>query len=143
MRKIIVIMVLAVVLANASHLSDLMARYKRAPESQRYKIMNQIKREIARLNKKRQNAAIRELRAVNNAVQSKKSKRRHTRTKRTHRRSKPMTVLEGRGASGGGTSAASAVSGSVSGVAESAQDAIGGMQEQAGEMMGGISGGFQ
>jgi len=140
MRKITIMLVLAVMMADASRLSDLMARYKRAPESQRYKIMNQIKREIARLNKSRQNAAIRALRAVNDSTQTRKSTR-----GRHHARA--MTVLEGRGSSSGSAhsmagAGSNVAGGSVQGTT-GAQEAFGGMQEQASGMMGGITGGFK
>jgi len=145
MRKIIIMLVLAVVMADASRLSDLMARYKRAPESQRYKIMNQIKREIARLNKSRQNAAIRALRSVSNSSHARKSTRHRAKNTRSSHHAGPMNILDGRGGSSGsahGPGVSGAVGGSAQGTA-GAQEAFGGMQEQAGGMMGGISGGFK
>lgn len=64
MKRIFLLVVMLGALASASHLSQLMQRYKHAAESQRYRIMNQIKLEIARLNKRHQRSAIRALRSI-------------------------------------------------------------------------------
>ncbi len=113
MKRILLAMVLTGALLQASHLSTLMARYKRAPENQRYRIMNQIKLEIARLNKKRQRSAIRQLRSVTDSVERKKTRQRssnthHTRKSNTShqvapsrtRDHSPMDVISGTGSSG-------------------------------------------
>lgn len=159
MRKIVMVMVLAVMMLDASRLSDLMARYKRAPESQRYKIMNQIKREIARLNRKRQHAAIRQLRALNQRTQKrtnrKKQPRHRTRTARGSHHSSPMDILQGRGGarSGGFSSgrshgsgspgrAASSAANTAGSMAQSAADTAGNMAESVGGMVESMTGGM-
>ena len=80
MKRWIALLLLVTTFASASHLSNLMHRYKRAPESQKYRIMNQIKLEIARLNKKRQHKAIRALRSISgsNSRPTRKHAKRHT-----------------------------------------------------------------
>ncbi len=106
MKRIFLTLIVLVSLAGASRLSDLMAQYKRAPERQRFRIMNQIKLEIARLNKSRQHAAIRQLRRVNNSIQRRTDRirknhriQRH-RTQRHHaptrHRPSPQEILDGR-----------------------------------------------
>ena len=92
MKKTVLLWVTIFSLMSASTLSQLMARYKRAPESQRYKIMNQIKREIARLNRARQHKAIRQLRLLTQSgtpTTSRRSKRRPA--ARSH--PSPMDIL--------------------------------------------------
>jgi DNA polymerase III gamma/tau subunit len=162
MRKIVMVMVLAVMMLDASRLSDLMARYKRAPESQRYKIMNQIKREIARLNRKRQHAAIRKLRALNQSTQKrtnrKKQPRHRTRTAHGSRHPSPMDILQGHsgtGASGTSSrsslpgspgraahSAASSAANTAGSMVQSAADTAGNMAESVGEMVESMTGGM-
>jgi len=162
MRRIIAVMVLAVVMLDASRLSDLMARYKRAPESQRYRIMNQIKQEIARLNRKRQHAAIRQLRAVNNSIQSRKKDRHRRKGHRSRGSSSAMAILNGQngvtvstrtpgrasgshsvsGQTGSGGGVSGSVGGSVGGVSGGVSGGIGGMSGGISGGIGGMSGGI-
>lgn len=114
MKRIVWVLVLAGALLHASHLNNLMSRYKHAPKSQRYRIMNQIKLEIARLNKSRQRSAIQQLRSVSSSVARKDAKRtrkntrrtrrhtdkRHKKPTRSRRRPSPMDVITGGGSSG-------------------------------------------
>jgi hypothetical protein len=150
MKKILFLLLMVTLMADASRLSQLMARYKRAPESQRYKIMNQIKREIARLNRKRQNKAIRQLRAISTHSGRSTRTRTHTRTQTQHH-SSPMDVLNGGGSTSASTShitsghvsgTAHAGSGSVGGsVGGGSHGASGGVSGSAGGGSGGFSGG--
>ena len=102
MKRIVLLAVMLTTLASASHLSQLMQRYKHAPESQRYRIMNQIKLEIARLNKARQRTAIRHLRSLNTQVQK---RTKHRKKLRYHHRHTPrpsaQDILNGTHRSGG------------------------------------------
>ena len=151
MRRIIAVMVLAVVMLDASRLSDLMARYKRAPESQRYKIMNQIKREIARLNRKRQHAAIRQLRAVNHSVQTRRKDRHRRKRHRSRTPSTAMAILNGQNSATvttrtpgrtSGSQAAAGQTGSRGGVSGSVGGSAGGVSGSVSGGVGGVSGGI-
>jgi len=100
MRTIVLMLVWSVMVLDASRLSDLMERYRQAPERQRYRIMNQIKLEIARLNRKRQAEAIRSLRALTRETDARTKRLRH---RRLEHHNATMSVLEGRsGGSGPG-----------------------------------------
>jgi len=95
MKRLFVTLLLLVSLASASRLTTLLARYKRAPESQRYRIMNQIKLEIARLNRSRQAEAIQQLRAVSRSIDN---RRKHaTKARKYHHRKhlSPDAILNG------------------------------------------------
>lgn len=102
MKRFVLLAVMLTTLASASHLSQLMQRYKHAPESQRYRIMNQIKLEIARLNKARQRAAIRHLRSLNVRVQKRTKHRKKLRYHhRTFHHPSAQDILNGTHRSGG------------------------------------------
>jgi hypothetical protein len=87
-RRIFLVLVVSGSLGWAISLDALMAQYKRAPESQRYAIMNRIKMKIAQMNQKRQRAAIRRLRTVTARVARKDARRK---TVRKHHKRRPST----------------------------------------------------
>jgi len=81
MRRIIIALGVTSIMVLASNLDNLLKEYKNAPESQRYKVMNEIKLEIASMHKVKQKAAIDKLRSNHKTLE-----RNHKRTPKTHKK---------------------------------------------------------
>lgn len=53
-KNIVLLLFLCSITISSSNLDEMMKLYKKAPQSQRYKLMNKIKMEIAKLQKEKQ-----------------------------------------------------------------------------------------
>jgi len=65
-KRVLIFLVVAMPMLLAAAQNDLaskIARLQNAPKSQRFKLMNEIKRELARMNAEQRNKALRKLRA--------------------------------------------------------------------------------
>lgn len=138
MKRILLVLMALSVAVFASELSNLMARYKQAPESQKYKIMNQIKLEIAKLNKSRQRAAIFKLHHVLESSIS-------THSKSKNNRPNPLDILGGeeytvKGTPESHTPSPHSTSGSHSGSGSAGEDRSGSDHSVGGSSSGGSSG---